>query len=61
MAQQLQQMELVTSPTTTGDETMVAQAKMLDQSMYIMLSSYNSADVQFTIIQQIIQLTMMMF
>ena len=57
MTRQLQQMELPTSPTTTGDETMATQADMLDQGMYVhtMLRIY-STEMQFTIIQQIIRL-----
>ena len=35
MTQQLQQMELATSPTTTGDETMATQADMLNQGTYV--------------------------
>ena len=35
VARKLQKMELATSPTTTGDETMVAQAEMLDQGTYV--------------------------
>ena len=35
MAEQLQQMELATGRTTTGNEATVTQAKMLDQGMYV--------------------------
>ena len=35
MTQQLQQMELATSPTTTGDETIATQTEMLDQGTYV--------------------------
>ena len=33
VTQQLQQMELVASPTTTGDDNMATQAEMLDHGM----------------------------
>ena len=35
MAEQLQQIELATSRTTTGNEATVTQAKMLDQGMCV--------------------------
>ena len=40
MAHQLQQMELATSPTTTGAETMAAQAEMLNQGKDVQCCSY---------------------
>ena len=35
MAEQLQQIELATSRTTTGNEATVTHAKTLDQGMYV--------------------------
>ena len=40
MTQHLQQTEVTTSSTTTRDEAKAAHTVMLDQSEYIIISSY---------------------
>ena len=40
MTQHLQQTIVTTSPTTTRDEAIAAHTVMLDQSEYIIISSY---------------------